>query len=223
MTSENPVGGGSHPPRTTSENTVACPDGPTPKRRGARPTALSAEYQEILDDYAAVLADVPVSADTRRTYVSRVRMFLAWLAGSDNGQPQRPRRFRGDPLTNPRSRDWVVRDYRVYLLREADPKRSVRYVNNALAALDDFGVRLGMGKADIGREDIPRTAPKAMDSNAQIRWLRAIEDWPHARDRALADPRWPAVVPGAAPCRRSRPRTGRVPRGRSSAPRPRPR
>ncbi|MFI6599194.1 hypothetical protein ACIBHX_23320 [Nonomuraea sp. NPDC050536] len=79
-----------------------------------------------------------------------------------------------------------MRDYRRYLLREADPKRSVRYVNNALAALDDFYVRRGLGKADIAREDIPKTASKAMNGPAQIRWLRAIEDWPHARDRALA-------------------------------------
>ncbi|MEV0195319.1 tyrosine-type recombinase/integrase [Nonomuraea sp. NPDC050691] len=62
----------------------------------------------------------------------------------------------------------------------------MRYVNNALAALDDFYVRRGLGKAGIAREDIPKTAPKAMNGPAQIRWLRAIEDWPHVRDRALA-------------------------------------
>ncbi|WP_433382082.1 tyrosine-type recombinase/integrase [Streptosporangium sp. CA-115845] len=44
---------------------------------------------------------------------------------------------------------------------------------------------LGLGKADISREDIPKTAPKAMNAPAQIRWLRA-ENWPHLRDRALA-------------------------------------
>jgi integrase/recombinase XerC len=158
---------------------------PAPKRRGARLTPLPDEYEEILADYAGALEDVPLSAETRRTYISRVRMYLAWLAGGDE-QTRKGRRFRGDPLTNPRSRDWAVRDYRVYLLREADPNRSVRYVNNALAALDDFGIRLGMGKANIGRENISKTAPMAMDGNAQIRWLRAIEDWPHARDRALA-------------------------------------
>jgi hypothetical protein len=28
---------------------------------------------------------------------------------------------------NPTARDWAIRDYRLYLLREATPKRSVRY------------------------------------------------------------------------------------------------
>lgn len=124
---------------------------------------------------------MPLSADTRRTYISRVRMYLAWLAGGTGA-----RRFRGDPLTNPTARDWAIRDYRLYLLREATPKRSVRYSNNALAALDDFYVRLGLGKANVGRDELPKTAPKAMDGNAEIRWLRAVESWPHARDRAMA-------------------------------------
>ncbi|MGR6924213.1 hypothetical protein ACU635_58970 [[Actinomadura] parvosata] len=120
---------------------------------------------------------MPLAADTRRTYASRVRMYLAWLA-------DRPTTG-ADPLTDSRARDWAVRDYRYYLLREADPKRSVRYVDNALAALDDFHVRRGLGKADVDREDIPKTAPKAMNAPAQIRWLRAMENWPHPRDRYL--------------------------------------
>jgi site-specific recombinase XerD len=100
--------------------------------------------------------------------------------------PAAGRRSKGDPLTNPRARDWAVRHYRLYLLRDAEPKRSVRYSNNALAALDDFHIRLGLGKADISRDDLPKTAPKALDGNAQVRWLRAIENWPHTRDRPLA-------------------------------------
>lgn len=152
-----------------------------PRRRGAQPTALPREYADFLADYTRALAGVPLAADTKRTYVSRVRMYLAWLAS-----PTASRRSQGDPLVSPRARDWAVRDYRFYLLRDADPKRSVRYSNNALAALDDFHVRLGLGKADIGRDDLPKTAPKALDGNAQIRWLRAVEDWPHARDRLLA-------------------------------------
>ncbi|HUR07067.1 MAG TPA: tyrosine-type recombinase/integrase [Nonomuraea sp.] len=178
MTSENPALAGSQPPATTSENTESAASGARPKRPGARPTPLPAGYEQTLADYTAALEQVPLAADTRRTYASRVRMYLAWLA-------ERPA-TNGNPLTDRRARDWAVRDYRHYLLREADPKRSVRYVNNALAALDDFHLRRGLGKAEVGREDIPKTAPKAINAPAQIRWLRAIEDWPHPRDRALA-------------------------------------
>ena len=126
-----------------------------PRRRGAQPTALPREYADFLAAYTGALADVPLAADTKRTYVSWVRMYLAWLAS-----PAASRRSQGAPLVNPRARDWAVRDYRFYLLRDADPKRSVRYSNNALAALDDFHVRLGLGKAEIGRDDLPKTAPR---------------------------------------------------------------
>jgi integrase len=173
VTSENALNRVMEPPQAASENRK-------PGRRGATPTPLPAEYDEILGGYAAALEAAPLSADTRRTYVSRVRQYLAWLH-RDTGE----RRF-GDPLTLPGARDWAVRDYRRYLLREADPKRSVRYCNNTLAALDDFYMRRGLGKADIARDDLPRTAPRALDANAQVRWLRAVRQWPHVRDRALA-------------------------------------
>jgi integrase/recombinase XerC len=54
---------------------------------------------------------VPLSADTQRTYVSRVRQYPAWLH-RDTGE----RRFGDDPLARPGARDWAVRDYRRYLL-----------------------------------------------------------------------------------------------------------
>ncbi|MGW4410940.1 tyrosine-type recombinase/integrase [Nonomuraea sp. NPDC004702] len=182
MISENPVQDGSQPPGTTSENTGPSADAAQPKRHSARPTPLSTAYQQTLTDYSAALERVPLAADTRRTYTSRVRVYLAWLA-------ERPATVNGDPRTDRRARDWAVRDYRPCPPREADSKRSVRYVNNALTALDDLHVRRGLGKANIGREDTPKTAPKAMNAPAQIRWPRAIDGWPHPRDRAL--PRLP--------------------------------
>ena len=47
-------------------------------------------------------------------------------------------------------------------------------------------MRRGLGRADITRDDLPRTAPRALGANAQVRWLRAVRQWPHVRDRALA-------------------------------------
>ncbi|WP_327581938.1 hypothetical protein OHA25_39090 [Nonomuraea sp. NBC_00507] len=114
MTSENPVQDGSQPPGTTSENTKSAADAARPKQHGARPTPLPVGYQQTLADYSAALEQVPLAADTRRTYASRVRMYLAWLAG-------RPAALNGDPLTDRRARDWAVRDYRHYLLREPTP------------------------------------------------------------------------------------------------------
>ena len=153
----------------------------TKRPPGARPTALPADLAELLTGYAAALADAPLADDTRRTYLSRVRMFLAWI---DSGQGRR--RFQDDPLTLPKARDWAVRDYRRWLLRDGPVKRSVVYANSALTAIDDFYLRLGLGKASIDRDDLPRTAPRALEERARIRWLRAVEACLSPRDRALA-------------------------------------
>ena len=102
------------------------------------------------------------------------------------GRRRCARRSHGDPLTQPAARDWAVRDYRRYLLRGADPKRSVRYANNALAAVDDFHVRRGLGRPASPAMTCPRPAPRALADNAQIRWVGAVQAWPRVRDRALA-------------------------------------
>jgi hypothetical protein len=52
------------------------------------------------------LARAPLSDETRRTYASKVRTYLAWLDSAD---------VDGDPLTDPAARDWAVRDYRTHL------------------------------------------------------------------------------------------------------------
>jgi hypothetical protein len=81
--------------------------------------ALPEAYTAVLGDYTANLARAPVSAQTRRTYASKVRQFLVWLEAADTD---------GDPLREPAARDWAVRDYRTYL--HAIAKRAPRTVNN---------------------------------------------------------------------------------------------
>jgi hypothetical protein len=52
--------------RDTEPSTAETP----PRRRGARPTPLPAEYAEFLDAHATALEDVPL-ANSQATYISR--------------------------------------------------------------------------------------------------------------------------------------------------------
>jgi site-specific recombinase XerC len=129
----------------------------------------------MLDDYAAALRSAPLSDQTRRTYASKVRQYLAWLAGAALDQ---------DPLTSADGRDWAVRDYRTHL--QTVLKRSPATVNNALAAVDDFYIRRQLGPASAARVEISAAAPRALDHRAQLRYLRAVQARPSPRDQALA-------------------------------------
>jgi site-specific recombinase XerD len=172
MPSENASPRPSETVKCASENTETF--GRENTRRGAAPTALPPELGAIHDDYIAALERTPLSAESRRTYASKVRQFLAWLAAAD---------VDGDPFDDPAARDWAVRDYRNYLA--AVLKRANATVNNTLAALDDFYTRRGLGPADAKRLDLPQAAPRALDERAAIRWLRAVRQRPLSRDRAL--------------------------------------
>jgi site-specific recombinase XerD len=57
-------------------------------------------------------------------------------------------------------------------------------VNQALAGLDHLLRFLGLGAAIVGREELPRTAPRALDVQAQRTLLQAAEE-STARDRAI--------------------------------------
>jgi integrase/recombinase XerC len=129
----------------------------------------------VLDEYRTALEAAPLAAQTRRTYASKVRQYLAWLADTEPDQ---------DPFAGPDARDWAVRDYRTHLQKVL--KRKPATVNNALAAIDDLYTRLGHGPANAKRADIPPVAPRALDPRAQIRYLRAVQATPSPRDRALA-------------------------------------
>lgn len=144
------------------------------RQRGRRPVPLSGRLESVHAGYVAGLATAPVSAETRRTYASKARQYLAWLEAAD---------VDGDPLVDPAARDCAVRRWRSHLLTVAGQAPAT--VNNALAAVDDFYTRRGMGGAAAQRADLPATPPRALGGRAQRRWLRAVEAHPSPRDRAL--------------------------------------
>ena len=55
-------------------------------------------------DYAAWLAEQPLSTRTREAYLAAVTAFVAWLGQRDAGP--------GDALVAPRARDLAARDYK---------------------------------------------------------------------------------------------------------------
>jgi len=172
VTSENAAKPGRQAPPAASENTKPLVG---PPRRGRAPASLPPALEAAHAAYVGRLARAPLSAETRRTSASKVRTFLAWLDPGD---------VDGDPLSDPTARDWAVRDYRTHLA--AVLKRSNATINNALAAVDDFYTRAGLGPAAAERLDLPTVAPRALTGKAVLRWLRAANAVDHARDRALA-------------------------------------
>ena len=171
MASENALKRGPTDPESASENAK----GGQRVRRGRAPVELPGKFGDVLESYEVALALAPLSAQTRRTYASKVRQYLAWLADAEHD---------ADPLGTAAGRDWAVRDYRGRL--QTVLKRSPATVNNALAAVDDFYIRRGLGPATAKRAEVPAAAPRALGDRAQVRYLRAVQACTSSRDRALA-------------------------------------
>jgi hypothetical protein len=136
VASENAHQRGSQQPESASENTSTAPRA----RRGRAPAQLPEPAADVLESYVSALAAAPLAEQTRRTYASKVRQYLAWLAGAE---------LDSDPLDSAGGRDWAVRDYRAHL--QAVLKRKPATVNSAFAALDDFYIRRGLGAASAKR------------------------------------------------------------------------
>jgi integrase/recombinase XerD len=137
---------------------------------------LTPENAELLAGYAVHLERTPLSGHTPRTYLGAIRAYLTWLQTAE---------VEGSPLADAAARDWAVRDYRSYLVTVA--KRATPTVNKHLAALQDFYTWRGLGQPQgVKRHQVARHAPKALDPRAKLRYLRAVEAWPSARDRAIA-------------------------------------
>src|SRR6266568_962303 len=131
---------------------------------------MTSENDAALAAYASALEHTTLAAETRRTYRSRVRVYLAWLCTPE-------------ALHDVAARDRAVADYRTHL---AALGRSPRYVNNAMAALDDFYQRRNLGRIAAGREAVPRPSPRAQSSAARERLIERVSQWPHTRDRLIA-------------------------------------
>jgi len=141
-----------------------------------QPADLTPENAALLAEYADHLEHSPLSGHSPRTYLGAVRAYLTWLQAA---------RVDGDPLTDATAKDWAVRDYRSYLVTVA--KRATATVNKHLAALQDFYVWRGLGQPQgVKRHQVPRHAPKALEPRAKLRYLRAVEACPSARDRVIA-------------------------------------
>lgn len=136
---------------------------------GERLAQTAAEYERWLQKQ-------PLSENTKRTYRTRARGFLQYLAAT-------PAEY-GDPLADEHARDYAARDYKSHLKTVQKAKPSS--VNLSLAAIDSFYRFLGLGKPDVGREDLPGVAPGALSPEEQKRFLRAVERSDSARDRAIA-------------------------------------
>jgi len=96
--------------------------GPPP--RGRVPVPLPHVLEAACASYTAALDRAPLSAESRRTYASKVRQYLAWLGAAA---------VDGDPLTDPAARDWAVRDYAPLLAASrtvARPRRATGYLRS---------------------------------------------------------------------------------------------
>jgi integrase/recombinase XerC len=141
------------------------------------PAALTiGRASELTAAYHAELDRLPLAANTRRAYRTRVANFLAWLVTADLDG--------GDPLQDPHARDYAVRDYTRHL--RVVGKKEPTTINAVLVALDHFYRWRGLGPPNARRQDLPQLAPRALEPAEQRRLLRAVERSPSTRDRALA-------------------------------------
>jgi integrase/recombinase XerC len=141
-------------------------DGPGSNNRRDAAAALA--------EYAAWLEHQPLSARTREAYLAAVTAFASWLQERDGAV--------GDALLAPRSRDLAARDYKRHM--KVDRGLAAASVNQALAGMDHLFRFLGLGAAIVQREELPRSAPRALDVDQQRDLLRAAEE-STARDRAI--------------------------------------
>lgn len=163
-------------PHSAALVTSATTSGDKGLRHGPPREDLPGPYGDAMAEYSAQLRMAPLAPASRAKYLSRVRAYLNWLGGSDAS---------GDPLNEPDARDWAVRDYRrdLKVVRKSAPST----INAALAALDDFYTRRGLGPAAARREDPPpRDAPRALSSDQARRFLRVVQRQSSLRNRVMA-------------------------------------
>ncbi|MFB9623210.1 tyrosine-type recombinase/integrase [Nonomuraea helvata] len=147
--------------------------------RWSRAVPLPAPHAAVLAGYTAALERAPLADSTKAKYASRLRGYLAWLAGqADAGA------LDGDPLSDPVAATGAVDDFRRHL---KNGRRAPNTIDAYLSAIDDFYARGGLGKPQPPRErDARRTAPRALDARRTRRYLRHVQLTASPRDKAIA-------------------------------------
>src|SRR5450755_366437 len=132
------------------------------------------ELPELAERYEVWLERQPLSERTRREYSRQVAGFVEWLAAD----PARD----GDALADSFARDYAVRDFKRHLKLER--RWSPASVNLALAAVDHFLRFVGLGAAEVSRERLPQAAPRALEGEELLAFVRAAGRGA-VRDRAI--------------------------------------
>jgi integrase/recombinase XerC len=144
-------------------------------RRVDRGEREDLDADAVLAGYARWLKRQPLAARSRDAYLTQVRGFVTWLAGSEHG---------AQALADPHVRDWAVRDYKRFV--KTKKRWAPASVNQALAAIDNFYRSLTVGRPAVAREELAQVAPRALEEAEQRTFLRIVEASPSARDRAMA-------------------------------------
>jgi hypothetical protein len=82
--------------KTTSDN-----------RKQTAPPLAAAELGRVTAGYQLWLVRQPLSPNTRRTYLGRIRQYCAYLRASGNDY--------GNPLSDLHARDYAIRDFKRHL------------------------------------------------------------------------------------------------------------
>jgi integrase len=135
-----------------------------------------AELPELVGRYEDWLERQPLAERSRREYAKQVALFAAWLQRQED--PARG----GEAVADPFARDYAVRDFKRYLKLER--RWAPASVNLALAAVDHFYRFIGLGTADVARERLPQAAPRPLDRDQLLAFVRAAER-ASVRDRAI--------------------------------------
>ena len=145
-------------------------------RKQTAPPLAAAELGRVTAGYQLWLVRQPLSPNTRRTYLGRVRQYCAYLRASGNDY--------GNPLSDLHARDYAIRDFKSHLKKSRKAKPAT--INLTLAAPDNLYLFLGLGRPNVRREDLPKEAPRALEPEEQKRFMRAVERCTSIRDRAIA-------------------------------------
>lgn len=134
-------------------------------------------YDTVEKDYRQWLSRQPLANQTRQAYLQWVIKYLTYLSTYPVSY--------GDPLTDSYTRDYAVRDFKAHLKTVQQIKPAS--VNLAIASLDHFYIHYQqLGRPRVKREPLPQQAPRALDSEEQKRFLRAVDRHPYSRDKAIA-------------------------------------